>query len=135
MGYHLKEIERGIYGEISKIREEMDELMDAVEQQSKVLILVELCDYYGALKEYCKNNDIEMKSIYSLFEGNLFDTCRKLNKLTKQLEDSDIGNRKEIVSMILSIMDDISSFYDLEVSEIIDFSEITKRAFESGRRS
>lgn len=133
MGYHLKEIRKGVYGELSKVREEMDEMMDAVEQQSKILILIELCDYYGALEEYCKINNIEMKSIYSVFEGNLFDTCRKLNKLTTQLETTS-DNQKEIISMILSIIDDISSFYDLEVDEIFEFSSITKRAFKSGHR-
>ena len=29
MGYHVKEIQRGTYGELSKIKEEVDEALDA----------------------------------------------------------------------------------------------------------
>jgi hypothetical protein len=48
-GYHLRNIVRGELGEISKIREELEELEDAWGQQSKVLALVELSDLIGAV--------------------------------------------------------------------------------------
>lgn len=55
MSYHLKEIERGVYGEASKIREEFEEFMDANEQGVIVMELVELSDLIGAIEGYVES--------------------------------------------------------------------------------
>lgn len=52
MGYHLKDIPRGQFGEASKIAEETAEFIDAVEQQVSVMALVELSDLIGAIRGY-----------------------------------------------------------------------------------
>lgn len=52
MSYHLREIEKGILGEYSKIREEFEEFQDAFEQDSPVLELCELSDLIGAIEAY-----------------------------------------------------------------------------------
>jgi len=54
MSYHLREIPRGTFGSHSKITEEYHEFMDAVEQQSPVLQLVELSDLIGAIEAYAE---------------------------------------------------------------------------------
>lgn len=54
-GYHLRKIPRGIYGEISKIREELEELEDASGQGVRVMCLVELSDMIGAIEAYLQN--------------------------------------------------------------------------------
>lgn len=54
MGYHKNEIQRGIYGQFSKIREEFQELEDGVNQGDKVLQIVELTDLVGAIEEYAR---------------------------------------------------------------------------------
>lgn len=51
-GYHLTEIPRGTYGEISKILEEAAELKDAMEQANKVMVIIELSDIIGAVEGY-----------------------------------------------------------------------------------
>lgn len=51
-GYHLEEIPRGTYGEISKILEEAAELKDAMEQANKVMVIIELSDLVGAIDGY-----------------------------------------------------------------------------------
>ena len=51
-GYHLTNIDKGIFGEISKIIEETQELVDAAKQKSKIMELVELSDLYGAMQGY-----------------------------------------------------------------------------------
>ena len=51
-GYHLKPIEKGVLGELSKIREELDEAVDAQEQGVAVMVLVELSDLVGAVEAY-----------------------------------------------------------------------------------
>ena len=52
MGYHLREIEKGVLGDSSKIKEELFELLDAEDQQDPVMILIELCDIVGACRGY-----------------------------------------------------------------------------------
>ena len=42
MGYHTKEIDKGVLGEFSKIREEWEELEDAHNQRDSILTLCEL---------------------------------------------------------------------------------------------
>jgi len=55
MGYHTRKIERGVFGETSKIREEYEEFCDAVAQGNPVMKLVELCDLIGAIEGYVIN--------------------------------------------------------------------------------
>ena len=54
MGYHLKEIEKGVLGEFSKIREEFQEAEDADLQGDSLLMFCELADMLGAMEEYLK---------------------------------------------------------------------------------
>lgn len=56
MAYHIKKIERGTYGNFSKIKEEFLELEDAVEQNNKVLALCEIADLFGAIEGYLQTH-------------------------------------------------------------------------------
>ena len=51
-GYHLVAITRGELGELSKIREELDELEDAMVQGSRIMAQVELADLMGAVQAF-----------------------------------------------------------------------------------
>lgn len=70
-GYHINNIEKGIIGELSKIYEEVDEVMDADKQQCKLMVLIELSDLIGAVESYLEkhhpsitiNDLISMKDI------------------------------------------------------------------------
>jgi hypothetical protein len=55
-GYHLKPITRGVYGEPSKIKEEMDEFFDALEQSNPVMAFTELSDAIGAIEGWLEKN-------------------------------------------------------------------------------
>lgn len=48
-GYHIREITKGTYGDFSKVVEEMEELLDAHDQNAKIMVLCELADLYGAM--------------------------------------------------------------------------------------
>ena len=63
MGYHIKEIEKGILGEFSKIKEEFQELEDAVEQKDSILTLCELSDMIGAIEEYLKRWNMNLNTL------------------------------------------------------------------------
>lgn len=65
MGYHKKEITKGVVGEISKIQEEFEELMDAQEQGDKVLQICELTDLLGAIEIFATENfNLTIKDLY-----------------------------------------------------------------------
>lgn len=51
-GYHAREIKKGEYGTIDKIREEFEELMDANEQGNPIMELCEMADLCGAIEDY-----------------------------------------------------------------------------------
>lgn len=52
MSYHLQAIPKGQYGELSKIREEVEEAIDAEKQNNPIMVLVELSDIIGAIDGY-----------------------------------------------------------------------------------
>lgn len=51
-GYHLTSIEKGVIGESSKLLEEVLELIDAEQQDCKLMALLELADLVGAIELY-----------------------------------------------------------------------------------
>lgn len=63
MAYHKVEIQKGVVGEFSKIREEFEELQDAESQECKGLIICELCDLVGAIEEYAKKYNMTLADL------------------------------------------------------------------------
>lgn len=51
-GYHLTHIEKGTLGELSKVREELEELLDAEKQGAVIMQLCEASDLVGALRAW-----------------------------------------------------------------------------------
>lgn len=51
-GYHLREIPKGVLGQLSKIYEEIEEVKDANEQDNPIMVLLELSDVIGAIESY-----------------------------------------------------------------------------------
>jgi len=64
--YHTVEIAKGVLGQSSKIREELDELLDAEKQGVKILIHCELADLYGALRECASTYGLTMRDLESM---------------------------------------------------------------------
>jgi hypothetical protein len=50
MGFHNRKIQKGVYGELSKVREELEEAEDALEQGQDLMLLIELSDMIGAIQ-------------------------------------------------------------------------------------
>lgn len=68
MGYHKRNIKPGVYGEVSKIREELEELEDAEEQGVKLMQLMELADLYGAVEAYASKFGMHMEDLRAMNE-------------------------------------------------------------------
>ena len=63
-GYHLREIPtQGTFGEPSKIREELEELEEALEQDNRILAICELADLYGALEGIADKLGVTMPEV------------------------------------------------------------------------
>jgi phosphoribosyl-ATP pyrophosphohydrolase len=67
-GYHNKLIQKGVYGELSKIREEFEELEDAATQGIKIMELCELADLWGAMRMYLKTHfpGVKMNDLHKM---------------------------------------------------------------------
>ncbi len=55
-GYHKMDIPKGKYGSYEKIKEELYELEDSINQNNKLMTLIELSDLIGAIEGYLKQN-------------------------------------------------------------------------------
>jgi len=63
MGYHTRDIEKGVLGQFSKIKEEFQEAEDAFIQNDDILMIVELADMVGAIEEYVKKWNLDLLSL------------------------------------------------------------------------
>lgn len=87
MGYHKSEIKRGVFGEVSKIQEELDELKDAITQDCKILAACELADLYGAIRAYAKTLNLDMNDLENMCnktESAFLDGSRKSATVREQ---------------------------------------------------
>lgn len=81
MGYHKREIAKGVYGELSKLEEEIEELKDAIEQDCYILQLNELADIWLAFlgfvrKKYPKISINDIAHMAQLTESAFNDGTR-----------------------------------------------------------
>lgn len=94
MSYHLREIKpQGVYGQISKVYEELDEYEESLEQNNRIMALVELSDVYGALEAVVHGHGFDMKDIETMsqatkraFQVGARKTKNELQSQTDQLE-------------------------------------------------
>ena len=60
-GYHLTPIPRGKFGELTKVVEEIHEVIDAESQGNPVMVLVELSDVLAAINGFLKKHHPSIK--------------------------------------------------------------------------
>lgn len=68
-GYHTRPIQKGVLGELSKISEEYEELMDASKQNSPVMEICELCDLIGAIEAYAARHHFTLQDLIRMKES------------------------------------------------------------------
>jgi hypothetical protein len=62
-GWHKKKIKKGVFGELSKIREELDEAYDAEERGQVLMLLFELSDIIGAAGGVAEKYGLSLKDL------------------------------------------------------------------------
>lgn len=70
-GYHLTDIKRGTYGDLSKIYEETEELKDADAQDNPLMVLLELSDIIGAIRGFLelKHPEISLTDLITMSDA------------------------------------------------------------------
>lgn len=63
MGCHITEIEKGVLGTPSKIREEYEEFVDSLAQNNPLMALLELSDLIGAIEAYAENYGLTLNDL------------------------------------------------------------------------
>lgn len=66
MGYHIRTINKGTLGTISKVREEVEEFIDASEQKCRIMEEIELSDLYGALEALAATYNLTMEDLKTM---------------------------------------------------------------------
>lgn len=144
-GYHIKEIQKGVLGEYSKIIEEFEEYNDALEQNCKIMQLVELSDLIGALEHYSVYNKILTSDnfknllltlIHSQVEVE-FSTTESLSSIINQKPDDShpIHVENWITKILLNIHSLLAIKYKgFDLDDVYKMSKITQRAFINERR-
>jgi len=74
-GYHKREINKGVIGELSKVYEEVEEVKDAEDQQNTLMVLIELADVIGAIGMYLEKQHPSIS----------IDDLLKMSKLTNDV--------------------------------------------------
>lgn len=61
--WHKRKISKGVYGEFSKIEEEVEEAKDALEQNNNLMYLIELSDILGAIEGIVEKHGLTLSDL------------------------------------------------------------------------
>ena len=61
--WHNRPIKKGVYGEFSKVEEEVDEAREALEQNNSLMYLIELSDVIGAIEKVAENHGLSLQDL------------------------------------------------------------------------
>ena len=64
--YHVKDIKKGTFGEVSKIKEEFEEFMDSIDQENVIMAILELSDMLGAIEGYIGKFNLKLEDIIKM---------------------------------------------------------------------
>jgi hypothetical protein len=140
-GYHINVIDKGVYGEFSKVAEEFQEVQDAWEQKCSIMAIVELSDMLGAMETFYPNFHKHLEQAREQLRHRIVQNghepveARAKIEITKAFQFVKLGHNPEwAVSNLLSQIMEYLFCYNLDIDDAMEMSTITKRAFTNGRR-
>lgn len=88
--FHQVAIEKGEYGKLSKIKEELDEAIDAQNQGNDLMLLIELSDIVGAVEGVSKQYGFTIEQLLTFArlrsEVAIFEEKEKILETIKRKE-------------------------------------------------
>lgn len=132
MGYHIRNIQRGTLGEWSKVSEEIEEIIDALEQNLKPMVLIELCDCLGAVRAKLNGNvrsDFE-NWVYIISTGrNQYQSYTDLDVIIEKfkidIHEADIEeNPKKLINALISFVEHYF-MGSVTIADLVRFSNKT----------
>lgn len=132
MGYHIRNIPRGTLGEWSKVSEEIEEIIDALEQNLKPMVLIELCDCLGAVRSTLDGNSgFKFENlVYIISTGrNQYQSYTDLDVIVEKfkldLQEADIEeNPKKLINALISFVEHYF-MGSVTVADLVRFSNKT----------
>lgn len=107
--FHKREIKKGIYGELSKIEEELQEAYDAQEQGQDLMLLIELSDMIGAIEGVAKKHGMtldQLKTFAKLRSQVAIEEEKEANsekvKVQSEQEKPQIDSLEGLVNILLN---------------------------------
>jgi hypothetical protein len=134
-GYHLRDIPRGVFGQLSKIQEEILECEDAYNQGSSVMLLLELADLVGAIRGYLATKKLSFTDCGADFKFELGCTWLALTDSFRKVEEAKTFiTRLSALDATLELIGRYIRRWNLEFTDLIRMADITDRAFTTGHR-
>ena len=132
MGYHIRNIPRGTLGEWSKVSEEIEEIIDALEQNLKPMVLIELCDCLGAIHSHANHEEefnFENWVYITSTERNQYQRYTDLDviieKFKLDLQEADIEeNPKKLINALISFVEHYF-MGSVTIADLVRFSNKT----------
>jgi len=136
-GYHIKFINKGVLGHFSKITEEFNEFIDAHEQGSFVMELIELSDLIGAAISFYRTHGKESRwvNVHEVLMKEKSNTIMSFDDLVAKFNTLNANNPDftDLANFILYIHHYVKQF-NLTYKDLYKMHTITERAFLSGQR-
>lgn len=129
--YHTYNIPKGVYGEVSKIKEEILEFIDAEKQGDLILQMCELSDIYGAFEGYIEKHHkkTNISEIFAKITRPRYCECGKdlLDEYIKCFEENEphlfwLANFGATLAELL----DHPLYLNFEIEDLKKFSDKTK---------
>lgn len=136
-GYHLTEINKGVYGQYSKVAEEMEEILDALEQDCAIMVIVEMSDMMGAMEAYYENfADLLTQVSFGWDYGWVPESPDFAADLQTDFEclNAEPDNIEYLYSVLQAVKNYLMRF-NMTFVDLQKMNHITKRAFINGRRT
>jgi hypothetical protein len=134
-GYHRRPIPKGVYGQISKVHEEMLECEDAHSQHNPVMLIQELSDLVGAVMGWLDSHNLSIQDI--LRPRGTVRVTQWQAVLEKFEQARYYVNKAKLIfdlGVVLRWIEIYISQYNLTLQNLIQMAVATRRAFLAGHR-
>jgi phosphoribosyl-ATP pyrophosphohydrolase len=143
VGYHIAPIPHGVYGQMSKVVEEIHEAMDAYNQGNHLMVLLELSDVIlamhgvtqgqGVSVKQCMTADIAYCDCERQDHASWDDVSKVFGEVLRNTDASPIILYR-LFDTTLQVINRYVWTFNMNLHHLYKMMEATARAFEAGHR-